>query len=142
MKFPEIPKEYFWDFVRGYFDGDGCVSINREKYIYIIFSSGSKKFLEGLRDDLVLQGLSYKEVGQQRGRTTHFLNYQRKEDVLTLYKGMYHKDVLPCLSRKRQQFLRFFSSDKSTICPDCGTVLQRTGRCSICMACGWSVCEF
>lgn len=44
-------------FIRGYFDGDGCVTINRGigkkgqqilKGINVIFTSGSRDFLEGL----------------------------------------------------------------------------------------------
>ena len=27
-----VPKEYMWDFIRGYFDGDGCVSASRVKH--------------------------------------------------------------------------------------------------------------
>lgn len=26
-------------------------------------------------------------------------------------------------------------------CPDCGTELVKTGRCSYCPSCGWSACE-
>lgn len=57
IKLPIIPKEYFADFVRGNFDGDGCVKFafykrkGRKKQTVVFctrFSSGSKIFLEQL----------------------------------------------------------------------------------------------
>ncbi|MBU3895965.1 hypothetical protein KKG36_01460 [Patescibacteria group bacterium] len=60
IKFPNnIPDKYFGHFVRGYFDGDGCVTIKRGrgargqtilKGVAVIFTSGSRLFLEGLRN--------------------------------------------------------------------------------------------
>ena len=29
MKFPEVPKKYLKDFIRGYVDGDGCIDITK-----------------------------------------------------------------------------------------------------------------
>jgi len=26
VEFPDVPKEYLPDFIRGYFDGDGCIT--------------------------------------------------------------------------------------------------------------------
>ena len=60
MTFPKVPDSFISDFVRGYFDGDGSVIIERykrdKKYkrLKAIFTSGSKKFLISL--DRCLQG--------------------------------------------------------------------------------------
>lgn len=57
LNLPTIPKKYFPDFIRGYFDGDGCVSFgfysrrHRKNKVHILttrFTSGNKKFLENL----------------------------------------------------------------------------------------------
>lgn len=52
MLFPKhIPSSLMSDFIRGYFDGDGTVYLEKRKNSYIpraVFTSGSKKFLEGL----------------------------------------------------------------------------------------------
>jgi len=57
VKLPKIPSKYFADFLRGYFDGDGCVSYSNYfrkqrnkyfKYIIVMFTSGSEDFLVGL----------------------------------------------------------------------------------------------
>jgi len=53
LKLPQTPNKYLSFFVRGYFDGDGCVNINKRKNKYapivqVIFTSGCKQFLDNL----------------------------------------------------------------------------------------------
>jgi hypothetical protein len=45
LAFPQIPKEYLADFIRGYFDGDGSIWNVKGNRINTSFYSGSKKFL-------------------------------------------------------------------------------------------------
>ena len=61
IKFPKVPKDFFGDFIRGYFDGDGGVSfgrywrINRQKWYWVLstrFTSGSKRFINDLNESL------------------------------------------------------------------------------------------
>jgi len=69
IKLPFVPPKYFSDFVRGYFDGDGCISYgiyNRKDrkskncLFESRFTSGSKVFLESLlkrfRDNTIIEG--------------------------------------------------------------------------------------
>lgn len=44
----KIPEEFIFDFLRGYFDGDGCITQNG-KYPHISFTSGSLTFLQQLQ---------------------------------------------------------------------------------------------
>jgi hypothetical protein len=57
IKLPKVPKKYFSDFVRGYFDGDGYIGYgiydrkyrkSKKHFLGSCFTSGSKIFLEGL----------------------------------------------------------------------------------------------
>jgi LAGLIDADG-like domain len=50
IELPEVPNQYFEYFLRGYFDGDGCINIEKVKKnrMNIIFTSGSRIFLEQL----------------------------------------------------------------------------------------------
>lgn len=53
MELPRIPYRFLSDFVRGYFDGDGCIAIEKTKNrphnrLRAIFTSGSKNFLVSL----------------------------------------------------------------------------------------------
>ena len=59
LKMPAVPTKYLNHFVRGYFDGDGHVSVskyqrmgrkNKSKTIITGFTSGSKIFLQSLRN--------------------------------------------------------------------------------------------
>jgi len=90
--YPQIPPPYFPHFVRGYFDGDGHVvsgiykKRDRKKNSKLLFSgftSGTKKFLERLKNDLtkhniVKGGTLYYQKGYR-------LNFSIN-DSLNLYK--------------------------------------------------------
>lgn len=61
IKLPNIPAKYFPHFVRGYFDGDGCVTFgffkkqdrkNKSPVLLTRFTSGSKSILEALKKKL------------------------------------------------------------------------------------------
>lgn len=112
INFPKVPREFFGDFVRGYFDGDGGVSFtktwrgDRNKWEWILtttFTSGSKKFIFGLRQALkeFLQGgCVYK-----KDRNTHDLHFSR-HDSLALFRLMYDNVSLDrLLERKYNKFL-------------------------------------
>lgn len=74
---PLVPNKYFSDFVRGYFDGDGCVSCgiynrkDRKSKNYLLgsrFSTGSKIFAENLLKRIrevmnITGGFVYKKKG-------------------------------------------------------------------------------
>ncbi len=52
MNFPNVPEEYLSDFIRGYFDGDGCIMNLKNNRINTAFTCGSKKFLDKLLEIL------------------------------------------------------------------------------------------
>ena len=114
---PIIPKEYFSDFVRGYFDGDGSVVIadyirkdrnnKKSKTILSGFTSGSPEFLRNMHREL-------KKIAGIAGGTFNFSSngyrlYFSVKDSLKLYNFMYGKinnDLL--LARKKSKFEEYF----------------------------------
>lgn len=52
MKFPNVPEAYLSHFVRGYFDGDGYVSVRKEGWLSIGADIGSQAFADGLSEVL------------------------------------------------------------------------------------------
>jgi hypothetical protein len=52
LEFPEVPKEYLPDFIRGYFDGDGSIMRLKNNRVNSAFTCGSKKFLIKLHQAL------------------------------------------------------------------------------------------
>lgn len=101
-----IPQKYFFDFVRGYFDGDGCSysyydSIYRKSYrFYISFASGSEKYIYWLRSKLKFYLSIEGSINRKNGSTNVQLKYAKRESVI-LAKNMYYHKALVCLERKR-----------------------------------------
>jgi len=96
IKFPEIPDDYLSNFILGYFDGDGCVLIERSrgalgslvvKRLVTIFTSGSLCFLERLSEKIVgIIGCRRKVYKSHRAFQ---LKLSTKESVL-LFRYMYN----------------------------------------------------
>ncbi len=118
IKFPDnIPDDYFGHFVRGYFDGDGCVTIKKGKGKYgqpilkgiaIIFTSGSKLFLEGLRNRACrFAGFGKRSV--YYGSNAYYLKYDTFES-LKWFKLFYNNNNLSnlFLERKFNVFEKYF----------------------------------
>ncbi len=80
MIFPEIPFNYLQDFIRGYFEGDGCFLHIKNHYnpkyvgsLTTSFCSKSKSFLETLRDKLIEVGFKPQSVFQNTYKTAYIL---------------------------------------------------------------------
>ena len=99
MKFPVIPDAFFGAFVRGYFDGDGCVYFKKHivkdrtepRWIFSTrFTSGSKDFLVSLLGRLRLCGINGGFIVEKtRG---HELVFSHRDSV-ALFHIMY--DTMP-----------------------------------------------
>lgn len=116
MEFPVIPEKYLCDFVRGYFDGDGCVYINMAKGIRgqpiikkltIIFTSGSKRFLKELARVLQMSvGLNHIKIYDSH--RSFQLRYTTADSV-KLFKFFYsNTDSQFYLKRKFKIFEKYF----------------------------------
>jgi len=117
IELPYVPDKYMPNFVRGYFDGDGNVTIcnyirknrNNKKSITILsgFISGSEKFLQSLQ-------LKIKQLSGIVGGTFHYHNrgyrlYFSVRDSLKLYNFMYGKlENNLFLLRKKSKFEKYF----------------------------------
>lgn len=116
-KFPfNLPNKYLNHFIRGYFDGDGCVHIKRGrnkkrnlilKGLNVIFTSGSKSFLEGLSARIN----DFIKLNQNKIYDSHRA-YQLRystSDSIKLFKFLY-KNTPKCLylKRKIEIFIKYF----------------------------------
>lgn len=114
MRLPMIPDEYFGDFVRGYFDGDGSVwsgLIHKDRptttlTIQVSFTSCSKEFLEDVRSSL--QFLDIAGGGIYKPKTRNFARLTfSSNDALKIYEIMYNGRYKLFLERKKVVFERF-----------------------------------
>ena len=100
VEFPDVPREYLPDFIRGYFDGDGCITQIKCGRINSAFTCGSKKFLdkllEILKTEANVEGGSY----DPSSYTIHF----GKRDTIRLGQYMYKDNPELFLLRKRNKF--------------------------------------
>jgi len=101
VSFPEIPKEYLHDFIRGYFDGDGSIMLMKNNRINSAFTCGSKKFLdkllETLRTEAGIEGGSYDP-------SSYTLRFGKK-DTIRLGEYMYKDNPELFLKRKKDKFI-------------------------------------
>jgi hypothetical protein len=114
MQLPCIPPEYFGDFVRGYFDGDGNVwsgIINKyrktpTKVLQAVFTSGAHGFLVDLRDVLKQKGLQGGGMYSPKNENFTRLIFS-SIDALKLYEIMYNARHKLYLKRKKVVFEQF-----------------------------------
>lgn len=114
LALPMIPKKLVGHFVRGYFDGDGCVyfgevkSVDRSSRRWVLqtlFTSGSRTFLESLLELLRCEGVM---GGSIRRKTRGFELLLSHKDSLALCKLLYHTAPTSYLflPRKREKLER------------------------------------
>ena len=102
-----IPRQYFFDFLRGHFDGDGTSYSYwdprwRSSFMfYTVFISASRRHLVWLQTMLKkLLGISGHITTSGKVHTCYQLKYAKKESLPLLHKLYYSSDI-PCLTRKR-----------------------------------------
>ncbi len=112
----EIPSDFFADFLRGYFDGDGCIYgvwDKRWKNSYMFYTSfvcASLPFLKWLQLKISLNLPEVEGSIRFSGKGTYQLSYA-KHDSRKLFNFMYYNDTVLCLHRKRQRYLEVFATD-------------------------------
>lgn len=95
VKFPDVPKNYIGHFIRGYFDGDGCIYFEKKKShtgriiikrIRTIFTSGSRTFLQKMNYQLVALGIDNAKIYNSKRSIQLILN---TKNSIQIYKLMY-----------------------------------------------------
>lgn len=119
MQFPTLPESLVHHFIRGYFDGDGCVFLSKPTWHYkesdaiLVKStvvSGSKDFLERLVFELPC--LNKKVLGRPGHENNCLVNWNTS-DTCIMYDYMY-EGATRYLPRKKEKFEEYFKARGST----------------------------
>lgn len=103
----KVPPEYFFDFLRGSFDGDGCTYSYfdprwRSSYMfYTTFVSASRKHVEWLQKEISERLHIQGHINGNALKRSFFQLKYAKADSLKLLRKMYYSKKVLCLSRKR-----------------------------------------
>lgn len=107
VTFPNIDKSLYSSFIRGVFDGDGCIhSSTKHKYVYNCSIVGTYDLCYKIQEICNCEGIEshIREASNHNGITAVFEVY-RKDSVIKFLDYMY-KDAEMYLERKYQRYLK------------------------------------
>lgn len=114
----QIPDKFFFDFLRGHFDGDGsCYGYWDKRWkssfmFYMKFVSASKSHISWLqskiRDALGINGA----IG--KAGSIYQLSYAKRESMILAPK-IYHSNKIPYLKRKYEKLQRLLKTNKNNM---------------------------
>ena len=111
----KIPPKYFFDFLRGSFDGDGCTYSYfdprwRSSFMfYTCFVSASPAHIIWLREEIYKRVKVRGHVALSSGRSLQQLKYA-KADSLKLLRKIYYPRNVKSLSRKRLKIVKMLAT--------------------------------
>jgi hypothetical protein len=106
LRFPSIPLEYVRHFIRGCWDGDGSVYIEKDtNKLVASFVSGSFDFIRGICDALEREGFRPKTIHQRKGKNVSYYFKIHGKECLKLYHYFY--DGVPSEQYLTRKYLIF-----------------------------------
>lgn len=93
--------ELMWHFIRGFMDGDGCVSFSGRNLRTIFY--GGRALLKSLKRFFLKQGIRPTVVSQQTEKV-FWLAVSNKKSLRTLFDKMYYNSEGLRLTRKYERF--------------------------------------
>lgn len=81
IDFPEVPPEYLRHFIRGCWDGDGYVGLDRGR-LALAFVSGSIKFIKKIQENLEELGLTKRNLFVNKNGQSYSFKYNRYDLIL------------------------------------------------------------
>lgn len=103
-KLPNIPKDLMRHLIRGYFDGDGSVFLNKTKTRPRVSFYGTHEFVKAIGEFLEEEyNIKLKVITDQKEGKVSFINYTSIEDIDKLYKIFYNESTI-FLKRKKDIF--------------------------------------
>lgn len=108
-KFPILDKSLERHFIRGLFDGDGCISLsmrgkNKDRmYASFQIVNGNLEFLKNVNDSLNIDTNKY----LVKYKNIYVLSFSKHIDIKSIYDFLYN-DATVYLKRKKDKFEKYF----------------------------------
>lgn len=105
LKFPtydQVPKILMRHFIRGYFDGDGCLSLSKKSSTFTVSVIGTKEFLTGILNEMNIKNLGVMKKDKRHKNNTFYIRFKIKEGFDFL-KQIYSDSII-FLDRKKELF--------------------------------------
>lgn len=112
-----IPDKYFFDYLRGCFDGDGSFYSywdprwRSSHMFYVEFVSASREHIKWLRKEIFSKCGTKGHTAAVKKHSFFQLKYAKKE-ALVIIKKMYYNPRVVCLSRKRIKIQKALEIEK------------------------------
>jgi len=112
-----IPDQYFFDYLRGCFDGDGCFYSywdprwRSSHMFYVEFVSASFEHIKWLQEKIFIKAGIKGHTTTANEHSFFQLKYAKKE-ALVIIKKMYYNPRVVCLSRKRIKIKKALEIEK------------------------------
>lgn len=102
---PDIPRDFIYDFIRGFVDGDGCICYNKLHDTYVFKLTGaSPLFLENIMDVLEISKLSLNKCTD----TSYQVTSGKRDDIYRILTKLYeHSTYETRLDRKFNKYQEF-----------------------------------
>lgn len=105
IEFPNIKQCFLKHFIRGFFDGDGCLILNKHAYHNCLnFTSGSYKFLQQLQEKLKIVSLTDGGISKETNHEVWHLRYGGKQ-VKIILDWLYEDSSNLYIKRKYNKYL-------------------------------------
>lgn len=102
--YPKVPDEFFFDFLRGYIDGDGCY-YKHKNYTYMHITCATLAPLKYIQSQLKKYDIEVRIYSENQNK--HRLMCVNLIEMKKLVNRLYYKDGLFCLKRKYKKITHF-----------------------------------
>ena len=103
--FKSIPDELMNHFIRGWFDGDGCINIRKNTTVGMFSIVGEKKNLRKIQFKMIdcIPSLKKTKISKKRGKDAHRLRWGGTHQIIDIKRWLY-KNATVFLERKKDKF--------------------------------------
>lgn len=102
---PNIDEKYINSFIRGYFDGDGCITIKNDNSIVVSICCNSKLFLENLQEKLQNNNIFSRILTEKRKHNNLYVLYLKGRKNQLNFKNYIYNNYMR-LKRKYDKFMK------------------------------------